>query len=90
MELGSIEVIKRMVGIGLGVSVVPGFAVREELRAGALKAARLPWLPARTVGLIQRRNGYLPPAGLMFLRLLKNHIPLVLLSPFIPADRISE
>ncbi len=81
MELGSIEVIKCFVELGLGVSIVPGFTVEEELKLGRLYAIRLPWLPARAVGIVQRRKGYLSPAGQMFLKLIKNHVPDVLLCP---------
>jgi len=81
IELGNVEVIKRFVEINLGVSIVPGFTVEEEIKLGQLYAIRLPWLSARPVGVVQRRKGYLSPAGRMFLKLLKNHIPDVLLCP---------
>jgi len=38
MELASIEVIKRLVELGLGVSIVPAIAVVEEVAAGRLAA----------------------------------------------------
>lgn len=81
IDVGSVEVVKRLVEINLGVAVVPGIAVAAELRAGQLRAYRLEWLPARAIGLVQRRNGYLAPASLLFLKLLKNHVPNVLLCP---------
>src|SRR5207302_5551650 len=37
MELGNEEAIKKLVGAGLGVSVSPAMAVRDEVRAGALR-----------------------------------------------------
>jgi LysR family transcriptional regulator, transcriptional activator of the cysJI operon len=81
MALGSIEIIKRLAAINLGVAIVPGVAIKEEVRTGQLRLFRLEWLQPRTVGLIQRRNGYLSPASQLFLKLLRNHVPNVLLSP---------
>jgi DNA-binding transcriptional LysR family regulator len=81
MDLGSIEVIKRFAEINLGVAIVPGFAVADEVKQKRLRAFRLDWLAPRTIGIVQRRNGYLSPAAKIFLRLLKNHVPSVLLSP---------
>jgi DNA-binding transcriptional LysR family regulator len=81
MELGSLEVIKRLVVLNMGISILPAYAAEAELKAGLLRAIRLPWLPTRTVGIIQRRQGFLSPAGQMFLNLLKNHVPNVWLCP---------
>lgn len=81
MELGSLEVIKRMVSINMGVSIIPGYAAEAEIKAGVLHAIRLPWLSTRAVGVIQRRRGLLSPAGQMFLTLLKNHVPSAWLCP---------
>jgi DNA-binding transcriptional LysR family regulator len=81
MDVGSIEVIKRLVEINLGVAIVPGVALKVELKAKQLRAFRLEWLQPRSVGVLQRRNGYLPPASQMFLKLFKNHTPNVLLCP---------
>jgi DNA-binding transcriptional LysR family regulator len=81
MELGSLEVIKRLVSLNLGVSILPGYAIAPEIKAGLLHPIRLPWLPTRSVGVVQRRRGFLSPAGQMFLNLLKNHVPNVWLCP---------
>ena len=81
MRLGNVEVIKRFVAINLGVSIIPGFTAEEEIKTGQLYAIRLPWLAPRSVGIVQRRKGYLSPAGHMFLKLLRNHVPDVLLCP---------
>ncbi len=75
MELESVEVVKRFAGIGLGVAIVPGFTVEQEVTSGALHALRLEWLEPRAVGLIRRRQDYLPPAAEIFMRLLRNHVP---------------
>lgn len=74
MEVGSIEVIKRYVEIGLGISIIPRFTAERELREGRLHAIPVDWLPKCFVGLIQRRGGYLSPAGQMFLELLERHV----------------
>jgi DNA-binding transcriptional LysR family regulator len=78
MELGSIEVIKQYVEIDLGVSIIPRFTAEVEIKEGRLYAVHLDWLPTHTVGVIQRRKGYLSPAARMFLEMLKDHIPLPL------------
>jgi len=74
MQVGSIEVIKRYVEIGLGVSVVPRLNAEHEIQAGQLHAIHLDWLPTSMVGIVQRRKGYLSPAARMFLDMLKTHI----------------
>jgi DNA-binding transcriptional LysR family regulator len=74
MEVGSIEVIKRYVEIGLGISVIPRFTAEQEIQGGRLHAARLDWLPDCSVGVIQRRKGYLSPAARMFIEVLEDHI----------------
>lgn len=74
MEVGSIEVIKRYVEIGLGISVIPRFTAEQEIQEGRLHAARLDWLPDCSVGVIQRRKGYLSPAARMFVEILEDHV----------------
>jgi DNA-binding transcriptional LysR family regulator len=70
MELGSIEVVKKMVQLGFGVSIVPRAAVVAEIDAGQLCAIRLRGLPARRLGLIHRRDGFLSLAAQTFAELL--------------------
>lgn len=74
MELGSIEVIKRFVEIGLGVALVPAVAVKEEVRAGRLCALHVADLPARQVGVVQRPGGHLGRAAEVFLAFLRRHV----------------
>lgn len=74
MELGSIEVIKRFVEIGLGISLVPEVAVREEVRNKRLVAVRVDGLPGREVGVVLRRGGHLSRASEVFLEFLKAHV----------------
>jgi DNA-binding transcriptional LysR family regulator len=74
MNVGSIEVIKRYVEIGLGVSVVPRLNVTHEVSDARLHARTLDWLPASEVGVVRRRNGYLSPAARVFLERLRTHV----------------
>ncbi|MCB0032532.1 MAG: LysR family transcriptional regulator [Anaerolineales bacterium] len=79
IELGSLEVIKRLAEINLGVAVVPGFTVEEAVQNGRLHALRLEEIPPRSVGIVKRRNGYLSPAAQMFIKMLKERTPEILL-----------
>jgi DNA-binding transcriptional LysR family regulator len=68
MEVSTIEVIKRLVEAGLGISILPEMAVREELGAGRLKAGRLRGVDLiRSVGLAFRRGKYFSIAMQAFL-----------------------
>lgn len=59
MEFDSIEAIKTMAGLDLGLALLPWSAVREDIAAGRLMAARpADWPDAgRTVTLLRRRAG---------------------------------
>ncbi len=74
MELGSIEVIKRFVEIGLGIAIVPEVAVRDEVRSGRLAALRVLGLPVRKVGMVRREGGHLSRAAASFLGFLEIHL----------------
>lgn len=74
IELGSIEVIKRYVEIGLGVAVVPSLAVQEEVHMARLGVVTLPWMPIRALGLIRRRSSYCTPAEQRFLAVLHHSL----------------
>jgi DNA-binding transcriptional LysR family regulator len=72
MEVSTIEVIKRLVEAGLGISLLPEMAVREELIAGRLKSARIRGVAlTRGVGLAFRRRKYFSIALNAFLRELE-------------------
>lgn len=74
MELGSIEVIKRLVQLGFGVSIVPDVAVREEVKRGELCAASVfTRKSARRLGVVVPAEGGLSPAAREFLRALVAH-----------------
>ncbi|MCZ6635948.1 MAG: LysR family transcriptional regulator [bacterium] len=74
MELGSIEVIKRFVEIGLGIAMVPEVAVQEEVAGKRLVARSVDGLPARQVGLVRRIGGHLSQASAVFLTFLREHL----------------
>lgn len=59
MEFDSIEAIKTMAGLGLGLALLPWSAVRDDVGTGRLAAARLADWPdsGRTVTLLRRRAG---------------------------------
>ncbi len=74
MNLGSMEVIKRFVEIGLGVAIVPRVAVAEEVRQGRLTALPVAELPAREIGLVERKDTRRSPPAVAFLHLLRTHL----------------
>jgi DNA-binding transcriptional LysR family regulator len=74
MNLGSMEVIKRFVEIGLGVSIVPRVAVTEEVQQGRLVALPVAELPAREIGLVERKNTRRSPPAVAFVHLLRTHL----------------
>lgn len=59
MEFDSIEAIKTMAGLGLGLAILPWSAVRDDVKAGRLAAGRLEDWPdaGRTVTLLRHRAG---------------------------------
>lgn len=76
MEMSSVEVIKRLVELGFGLSVIPEIAVQRELAQGTLRALRLPaaW-PKRQVGLVLPQQGLLSHAGRAFIEVLRTSLP---------------
>jgi len=74
MDLGSIEVLKRFVEIGMGVALVPQVAVAGEVEAGRLRAVEVRGLPRRAVGLVEHRGRRRSPAAAAFVGLLKEKV----------------
>jgi DNA-binding transcriptional LysR family regulator len=67
MEMGSVEVLKRLVELGFGVSIVPAMAVRAEVARGSLAAVGFSGGGRkRSVGIITPRNTTLSPATKAF------------------------
>ena len=59
MEVSTIEVIKRLVEMGLGVSLLPEMSVVEEAQRGRLRTARIRGKDLiRPMGLVYRRDKY--------------------------------
>lgn len=72
VECSSVEIVKRCVMAGQGVSVVPGFTVREEVSQGRL--ALLDWageLLVAPVLLVRHEERWLSPAAATFIDLLQ-------------------
>ena len=69
MELGSVEVQKRFARLGLGVAVVPDYAVASELASGALYASAVENLEKRRVGMVIRETRTLSAAARAFIHL---------------------
>ena len=72
MELGNEEAIKKLVGAGLGISVSPLMAVRDEVRAGALRMRSLSPALVRRLGLVRRRDKPETPALRVFLNAVES------------------
>jgi DNA-binding transcriptional LysR family regulator len=72
MELGNAEATKKLVGAGLGLSVVSEIAVRSDVRAGALSL--IPLRPAlhRRIGIVRPRDRAPRPALQAFLTALES------------------
>jgi DNA-binding transcriptional LysR family regulator len=67
MEMSSVEVLKRLVELGFGLSIVPALAVSRELRAGTLATVRVAGLsPGRQIGLLTPAVGPMAPAATAF------------------------
>ena len=72
MELGNAEATKKLVGAGLGLSVVSEIAVKADARAGTL--CLIPLRPAlhRRIGIVRRRERSPRPALLAFMTALES------------------
>jgi DNA-binding transcriptional LysR family regulator len=62
------------VAIGLGVAIVPRAVVAEETQHGRLVAVPLQDLPARQIGLVERKDTRRSLAAAAFLHLLRVHL----------------
>ncbi|MFC1533635.1 LysR family transcriptional regulator [Thermodesulfobacteriota bacterium] len=75
MELGSIEVIKKLVQLEFGVSIVPLIALHNEAEQGTLKAIRIfKKAECRTLGVIYPAKGISSLAAQIFVKMLKKHL----------------
>jgi DNA-binding transcriptional LysR family regulator len=72
MEMSSVEVLKRLVELGFGVSVVPAVSVEREVRARALVAMPLAGARrGRSVGLVTPASGQPSRAGAAFVEVAR-------------------
>lgn len=75
MELGSIEVIKKLVQLDFGISIVPLIALHTELKENKLKAIRIfKKSECRELGIIYSSKGIHSSAAIEFIKILKNYI----------------
>jgi DNA-binding transcriptional LysR family regulator len=75
MELGAIEVVKELVKLDFGVSIVPRIAIRAEARAGALHAFRVFHRDeCRMLGIIRPARGVLPLSAQTFVEMVRRHL----------------
>jgi DNA-binding transcriptional LysR family regulator len=73
MDLGSIEVIKRYVELGLGISIVTGICLTGRESLVAVPFHR--YFPRRTYGIVLRKGKILPPPAARFIALIEEHVP---------------
>ncbi len=72
MEMSSVEVLKKLVELGLGVSIVPALAVEREVAAGSLAAVRLSGLSAeRRIGVVVPHGGAASRAAVAFVEIAR-------------------
>jgi DNA-binding transcriptional LysR family regulator len=70
MEMSSVDVLKRLVELGFGLSIVPAIAVRAEVAQGTLAAVRFSsGGPRRSIGVITPKNALLSPAAAAFMEI---------------------
>jgi len=75
MEMSSVEVVKRLVELSFGLSIVPALSARRELSQGSLCAVRLEdENSTRQVGLITSTHGPLSHASRAFVEVLRSEL----------------
>ncbi len=73
VELPSLEAIKRFVGMGNGVALLPGLTARPEIERGELVQVRVPeLLLERRLRLVHRRQANLSHASLAFMKVVES------------------
>lgn len=75
MELGSIEVIKKLVQLNFGISIVPLISLHHEVEQGTLKAMRIfKQSQCRTLGIIYPVKGIYSLAARIFVDMLRHYL----------------
>lgn len=95
MAFDSIEAIKTMVGLGLGIALLPWSSVRDDVGAGRLKGARLLDWPdeGRTVTLLRRKAGLRSGPASLFTaatREVLGHLPLQRMLPSASQSKVGK
>jgi DNA-binding transcriptional LysR family regulator len=70
MEFGSVEVQKSFAEAGIGIAVVPEFAVSKKDRKGGLKSIPIRKIRKNEIGIIVKKNRKLSPAASEFIAFL--------------------
>jgi DNA-binding transcriptional LysR family regulator len=79
MQCDNIEILKKMVEVGLGISMVPLLSVREEVRNGSLRVVRLTDRSIRRpIAIIHRKGKTLTRPQRAFVTLLTEESPALL------------
>ncbi|MCA9614147.1 MAG: LysR family transcriptional regulator [Myxococcales bacterium] len=73
MEAASVELLKTLVALGFGLSVLPELAVRREVAAGTLRTRSLTRAPERHVAIVTPTVGPLSPAARAFVETARRH-----------------
>lgn len=73
MGFGSVQVQKAFAQKGIGVAVVPDFAVKKEARHKELKVLPIRGVARREIGIILRKNRLLSMAAQRFLSIIDTH-----------------
>ena len=82
LETENVEILKALVGIGMGLTIIPYQAVADEVRAGKLACARIAGATlVRETGWVYPRSTHLPRAVQELIRLFDQVRPSLRLSP---------
>ncbi len=75
LEIGNTEIIKKFVGIGIALSVLPAFSLREELEQGVLSILPVTDFDLQMKGQVFcHRNKWITPAITEFISLIKKRV----------------
>jgi DNA-binding transcriptional LysR family regulator len=82
LETENVEILKALVGIGMGLTIIPYQAVAQEVRAGTLACARISGTGlARETGWVYPRSAHLPRAVQELIRMFDDIRPTLHLGP---------
>jgi DNA-binding transcriptional LysR family regulator len=82
LETENVEILKALVGIGMGLTIIPYQAVAQEVRAGTLACARISGAGlARETGWVYPRSAHLPRAVQELIRMFDDIRPTLHLRP---------